>query len=150
MTPPIRTPKAKMGGLHYFGRMLDKLRCEAEGTLPEDYRTNLGMSVGLDGFLCGFLGVNFGDVRQKIAEGMSDEEVVEWCFTTGLRPNPIQRRIWNGFSEKFGWRDLATSAIDDYKKTDGLENREDIQTAFELLDEQEGRGSQGRGKKEEG
>ena len=45
--------------------MLDKLRCEAEGTLPEDYRATLGMSVGLDGFLCGFLGIKFEDVRQK-------------------------------------------------------------------------------------
>ena len=93
----------------------------------------------MDGFLCGFLGVKFEDVRQKVSEGLSDEELVECCFANGLRPNPMQRRIWNGFSEKFGWRDMATSAIKTFKEEDGLEKREDILTAFDLIDEQEGR-----------
>jgi len=136
---PIRSPRAKLGGLHHFGRMLDKIRSDLAGTLPEDYRENLGLSVGLDGFLCGFLGVKFEDIRQKLSEGSSDEELVEWCFANGLRPNPMQRRIWNGFSEKFGWRDMATTAIESFKEEDGLEKREDILTAFDLIDEQENR-----------
>ena len=133
--PPFRSPRAKLGGLHHLGRMLDKIRCDIEGTLPEEYRPNLGLSIGLDGFLCGFLGLKFEDIRQKVTEGLSDEELVEWYFANGLRPNPMQRRIWNGFSEKFGWRDLATSVIDNTKKENGLENREDIFTAFDLIDE---------------
>ena len=136
---PIRSPRAKLGGLHHFGRMLDKIPSDLAGTLPEDYRENLGLSVGLDGFLCGFLGVKFEDIRQKVSEGSSDEELVEWCFANGLRPNPMQRRIWNGFSEKFGWRDMATTAIESFKEEDGLEKREDILTAFDLIDEQENR-----------
>ena len=136
---PIRSPRAKLGGLHHFGRMLDKIRSDLAGTLPEDYRENLGLSVGLDGFLCGFLGVKFEDIRQKVSEGSSDEELVEWCLANGLRPNPMQRRIWNGFSEKFGWRDMATTAIESFKEEDGLEKREDILTAFDLIDEQENR-----------
>ena len=136
---PIRSPRAKLGGLHHFGRMLDKIRSDLAGTLPEDYRENLGLSVGLVGFLCGFLGVKFEDIRQKVSEGSSDEELVEWCFANGLRQNPMQRRIWNGFSEKFGWRDMATTAIESFKEEDGLEKREDILTAFDLIDEQENR-----------
>ena len=142
---PIRSPRAKLGGLHHFGRMLDKIRSDIARTLPEDYRENLGLSVGLDGFLCGFLGVKFEDIRQKVSEGSSDEELVEWCFANGLRPNPMQRRIWNGFSEKFGWRDMATTAIESFKEEDGLEKREDILTAFDLIDEQEGRGDKDEG-----
>ena len=69
--------------------------------------------------------------------------MVEWCFATGLRPNSMQRRIWNGFSEKFGWRDLATSVIDDLKKEEGLDNRPELQTAFDVIDEREGRGIKG-------
>ncbi len=99
----------------------------------------------MDGFLCGFLGVKFEGVRQKVFEGLSDEELVEWCFANGLRPNPMQRRIWNGFSEKFGWRDMATSVIEASKEEDGLEKREDILTAFDLIDEQEGRGTKEEG-----
>ncbi|MBC8243683.1 MAG: DUF5069 domain-containing protein [Verrucomicrobia bacterium] len=139
--PPFRSPRAKLGGLHHLGRMLDKLRCDLAGSLPEEYRPNLGLSAGLDGFLCGFLGVKFEDVRQKISEGLSDDEVAEWCFTTGLRPNPAQRRIWNAFSEKLGWRDLATSFVNELKKEEGLENRPELQTAFDIIDEREGRGN---------
>ena len=90
---PIRSPLAKFGGLHHLGRLFDKTRSDLAGTLPKEYRENLGLSVGLDGFLCGFLGVKFEDVRQKVSEGLSDEELVEWCFANGLRPNPMQRRI---------------------------------------------------------
>ena len=64
--------------------------------------------------------------------------MVEWCFTTGLRPNPVQRRIWNAFSEKIGWRDFAASIVDELKKEDGLENRPELQTAFDVIDEREG------------
>ena len=141
--PPFRSPRTKLGGLHHLGRMLDKIRCDLAGTLPEEYRPNLGLSVGLDGFLCGFLRVQFADVRQKISQGLSDDEMVEWCFATGLRPNSMQRRIWNGFWEKFGWRDLATSVIDDLKKKEGLDNRPELQTAFDVIDEREGRGVKG-------
>ena len=56
---PIRSHRAKLGGLHYLGRLFDKIRSDLAGTLPKEYRENLGLSVGLDGFLCGFLGVKF-------------------------------------------------------------------------------------------
>ncbi len=141
--PLFRSPRTKLVGLHHLGRMLDKIRCDLAGTLPEEYRPNLGLSVALDGFICGFLRVQFADVRQKISEGLSDDEMLEWCFATGLRPNSMQRRIWNGFSEKFGWRDLATSVIDDLKREEGLDNRLELQTAFDVIDEREGRGIKG-------
>ena len=34
---------------------------------------------------------------------------------------------------------MATSAIETFKEEDGLEKREDILIAFDLIDEQEGR-----------
>lgn len=49
-----------MGGLVYFGRMLDKIRLLAEGSLPEDYHPNLGK--GFDGACCRFLRVAYEDV----------------------------------------------------------------------------------------
>ncbi|MDF1825972.1 MAG: DUF5069 domain-containing protein [Verrucomicrobiales bacterium] len=137
--PPFRSPRSTLGGLNHFGRMLDKIRCEIEGTLPEEYRPNLGLSVGLDGHLCGFLGVDYSRVREKVIEGLGDEEIVEWVFESGLRPNAFQRRIWNGFSEKFAWRDRATPFLEQVKKEDGMENRDDIQTVFDSIDEREGR-----------
>jgi len=37
-----RSPSEKVGGLFYFGRMLDKIRLHAKGELPLDYHANLG------------------------------------------------------------------------------------------------------------
>jgi len=42
----LRSPSEKIGGLFYFGRMLDKIRLHAKGELPSDYHANLG--VGFD------------------------------------------------------------------------------------------------------
>src|SRR5438477_10432564 len=55
--PPFRSPREPVGGLYYFGRMLDKIRCNLREKLPEEYRPNFGLSVGLDGMLCGMLGL---------------------------------------------------------------------------------------------
>jgi hypothetical protein len=137
--PPFRSPRSKLSGLFHFGRMIDKIRCDLEGNLPEEYRPNFGLSIGLDGYLCGFLGVGFSEVLQKVSEGMSDNEVVEWCFDSGLRPNPVQKRIWNAFSEKFGWRDRAAPFVEQVKTEDGMADRNDIQTTFDSIDEREGR-----------
>ena len=42
----LRSPYAKVGGLVYFGRMLDKIRQHAKGQLRPDYQTNLGRGFG--------------------------------------------------------------------------------------------------------
>ncbi len=137
--PPFRSPRAKVGGLFHFGRLIDKIRCHLKGALPEDYRRNFGLSPGLDGHLCGFLGVEFDDLVRKVGEGLSDEELLEWCFDKGLRPNAVQKRVWNGFAEKFGWRDRASAYLDMIRVEEKLAHRHDLLTAFDLIDAGEGR-----------
>ena len=41
-TMALRSPSEKVGGLFYFGRMLDKIRRHAKGELRSDYHANLG------------------------------------------------------------------------------------------------------------
>ena len=38
----LRSPSEKVGGLFYFGRMLDKIRLHSKAELPSDYHANLG------------------------------------------------------------------------------------------------------------
>jgi len=38
----LRSPYDKVGGLFYFGRMLDKIRRHDRGELPLEYEVNLG------------------------------------------------------------------------------------------------------------
>ena len=51
--PGIRSPSAKVGGIVYFGRMLDKIRVHDKNELPADYQGNLGR--GFDEFCAKFL-----------------------------------------------------------------------------------------------
>ncbi|HUG09568.1 MAG TPA: DUF5069 domain-containing protein [Opitutaceae bacterium] len=128
----------KAGGLHHLGRMIDKIRLMQAGRLPQDFHANYGLSVGLDGHLCGFLNVPFKDLETRVAEGGTDDEIVEWIFSRGLRPNKMQARVWNECSRKFGWNDALAKYIQKWKVEGGFGDRPEC-TSFDLIELQEGR-----------
>ena len=135
----LRSPYDRtVGNLHHLGRMLDKIRLQQAGRLPEEYHRNYGLSVGLDGQLCGFLGVEFTDVEARVRAGGTDAEIAEWVFARGLRPNRTQVHIWNEHSRKLGWNDKVTAYLQGLKKEAGLEHLPD-QTSFDLIELTEGR-----------
>jgi hypothetical protein len=51
-------------------------------------------------------------VYERVRQGGSDDEVAEWCFQRGLRPTKMQIRLWNEFSCKFGWNDVAAKFVE--------------------------------------
>jgi len=127
-------------GIVYFARMLNKIRLHAAGVLPEDYHKNLGK--GFDGRCTRFLGVDYEALRARVALGGTDEEILEWCFENGRRPNEEQILVWNQFMFKRGWRDEAdgsTQELEKYKAASGLAHRTDILTLFDYYEVDEGR-----------
>jgi len=138
--PGLRHSAEQIGGIVFFGRMLDKIRLRRSERLPAEYLPNFGLSAGLDGHLCGFLGVEFSVVCEGVRQGGTDDEIAEWCFQHGLRPSKMQVRIWNEFARKFGYDDVAAKFLARIKAEDGLEHRTDIVTTFDLIDLREGRG----------
>ena len=135
----LRSPYDKTaGGLHHLGRMLDKIRLHQAGRLPEDLRANYGLGLGLDGQLCGFLGVEFKDVESRVAQGGPDDGLAEWIFLRGLRPNKMQARVWNEHSRKLGWNDFVTKYLERYKAEAGHGHRTDIVTSFDAIVADEG------------
>lgn len=132
-----RSPKEKVGGIVYFGRMLDKIRLMSAGELHSDLHANLGKA--FDKRCVNFLGVAYEDVQQRVAEGLSDEQILHWCFENGRHPSAEEIEVWNGFMSKFGWNDDATEILIRRKKESGLETRDDIQTVFQYIDADEGR-----------
>ena len=130
----LRSPYDKtVGGLHHLGRMLDKIRLMQGGQLPEDFHRNYGLSIGLDGHLCGFLNVKFADLELRMKEGGTDAEIAEWIFARGLRPNRMQAQVWNECSRKFGWNDRVTAYLQAIKEEKGL-NTSPHCTSFDLIE----------------
>lgn len=138
--PPFRSPGERVGGVVHFGRMLDKIRLHLRGELPAEYQPNFGLSIGLDGTLCGFLGIEHADLIERVRAGGTDEEILAWCYTRGTRLNPVQKRVWNEFARKLGWNDRVTDFLNRVRAEDNsTAATAHLLTAFELMDYREGR-----------
>jgi hypothetical protein len=87
MTTYPKRLKDTTKGMMYFPRMLDKIRLHARGKLHEDYHKNLGAQRAADGACCNFLRVHYRDLRERVLQSGTDEEILNWCFENGRRPN---------------------------------------------------------------
>lgn|SRR6185295_7262581 len=125
--PGLRHSAEQTSGLVFFGRMLDKIRLHAQGKLPPDYKTT-----GTDQRVCRFLRVEYAALVERALAGGSDEEILEWCFAHGRRPNDEEIFTFNGFLVKRGWRDNQTQELEEMKRARGFAHRTDIQTFFDF------------------
>ena len=136
--PNLRSPHDQTGGICYFGRMLDKIRLHAAGSLPADYHGNLGG--GFDARAVSLLWVEYPALVERMKAGGADEEILEWCYQQGRKPGAEEVEIWNEFMRKRGWNDEATERLELRKREGGFGERADIQTFFDYIDLDEGRG----------
>lgn len=138
--PGLRSPYETTLGIVYFARMLDKIRLHAKGELPEEYAKYIGDCPGtFDQRCCRFLKISYADVTARTLQGGSDEEILEWAFTNGHRPNEEEIEVWNGFMMKRGWRDSASARLKFRIEEGGYPNDGTILTMFDYLDYDEGR-----------
>jgi gluconokinase len=136
-TVALRSPSEKVGGLFYFGRMLDKIRLHAKGELPSDYHANLGK--GFDEKCANFLRINYDQLVERVKRGGSDEEILQWCLENGRRPDETDVYVWNEFMRKRGWNDEVSQILKRRKREAGMTGRSEIQTSFQFIDADEGR-----------
>jgi gluconokinase len=134
---PLRSPSEKIGGLFYFGRMLDKIRLHAKGRLPADYHANLGK--GFDEKCVRFLRINYDPLIERVKKGGTDEEILKWCFNVGRKPSDDDIYVWNEFMRKRGWNDEVSEILSRRKQEAGMADRSDIETSFQFIDADEGR-----------
>ena len=135
--PQLRSPYAKVGGIHYLPRMLDKIRLHAAGQLPTEYHANLGG--GFDGRVLTFLWIEYPALVDRVKQGGADEEILTWAVAQGRQPSPEEIEIWNDFMRKRGWKDESSERLTMRKREGGFENRDDIVTFFDYIDLDEGR-----------
>ena len=133
----LRSPCEKVGGLVYFGRMLDKIRSHATGELPADYQANLGK--GFDGSCVRLLEVDYDQLVERAKQGGTDDEILRWCFSMGRQPSDDEIRVWNEFMRKRGWNDEVSETLERRKKEAGMAARSEIETMFAFIDADERR-----------
>lgn len=134
------TPKSaytETNGLIYFARMVDKIRLHAKGELREDFQANLGG--GFDKRMCDYLRMDYAALTQRVLQGGTDEEVLDWCYGRGRYLNANDLYIWREFLRKVGWNDGVSEILDRRKRESRLEHRADIQTMLEYFEYDEGR-----------
>ena len=140
--PELRSPYAQVGPLVYFGRMLDKIRLHSRSGLNDDYTPFLGK--GLDLRTCNFLRISYEDLRDRTLSGGTDEEILDWAFTTGGNRSEHDCVVWNQFVIKLGWNDDRTSFLHKRLGEEGLTGR-GIHTFFDWIEVDEERDPTRRG-----
>ena len=138
--PGLRSPFDQVKGIVYFGRMLDKIRLAAAGTLPEAWQVTRGTASkrGFDSRCCKFLHIDYAAFEAETLRGGSDEKLLAWAFAHGRQPSEEEIELWNGFMTKYGWRDAGTQRLNERLAEIGLPPGT-VQTMFEFIDLDEGR-----------
>ena len=140
MAFPLRSPNERTSGVVFFARLVDKIRLQAAGQLPDGY--HVGFVEGnrtFDDRFCTFFDVPWDAFAARVLEGGSDEELLAWAFAHGRQPSAEQIEVWNTFLLKRGWNDSGTPSLLQSKAAAGLAHRDDIMTFFQLMDVEEGR-----------
>lgn len=135
----MKSAYERVGGIFWIPRMLEKIRLQDRNELAEDYIPYLGN--GFDGRCTRFLRIDYQELTARTLEGGSDEEILEWMFSTGRRPSEDEVLMWNDFISKRGWRDSDGNPdeFQSYKDQYGLGQRDDILTYFDFYEVDEGR-----------
>ena len=126
-------------GIIYFARMLDKIRLQASGELEPGYFLGVADGTHFDARCVKFLRVDYDELKRRTLQGGSNDEILEWCFAKGHKPNAEEILVWNQFMMKRGWRDEGSAELEETKKEMGFAGRDDIQTWVDLHDADEGR-----------
>jgi gluconokinase len=131
------SPLEETSGLKYFPRMLGKIRLHAQGRLWDELHANLGK--GSDGACVEFLHVGYEDLKARVLQGGTDEEILDWCQQHGRPLNDTDKLVWNYYTTKLGWNDHISAILVKRKADGGLGDRDDIQTIAHYIDVDEGR-----------
>jgi gluconokinase len=136
----LRSAYETIGGIVYFGRMIDKIRLHASGKLPSEYQAPLGHANprSFDGRCCRFLQIDYAALAAQTVQGETDEALFRWACAHGREPSDRDAEIWNTFMRKHGWRDESSGRLREQTQKAGLKDRV-ILTFFDFFDADENR-----------
>jgi hypothetical protein len=84
-----RSPRTKLGDYALAARMADKGRATLQ-----DVNGEYHFACPLDQMLFSFKGVEADEVKALLASGATDEQLVEWLNSHGIKKNAEEIRAW--------------------------------------------------------
>lgn len=128
---PPRSPRSRLGGYALLPRMLDKGRAEIAGTSGEFH-----YNCPLDQYIINFLGLDADALREQLAAGKGDGEILEWINVDAKhKRTPWEIEQWSDFQQRRG-PDSDAETLQYFAEAMGKfsTTREDIKTWADLLD----------------
>jgi len=127
---PPRSPRARLGGFVILPRVLDKGRATIAGTNGE-YNYNCP----LDQRFLEFAGIDPEALKQELAAGKGDGEVLAWVQANSKnKPNEVAAAAWSAFCEARVPADVESRQFFTEAHAKLAPAREDIVTWFDLLE----------------
>lgn len=127
---PPRSPRVRLGGYVILPRMLDKGRASLIGK-NGDYH----YACPLDQRFLAFAGIDAEKLKEQLAAGAGDEEVLNWITeNSSTKPQDWEIAHWTSYQEQRVASDVETKGYFTKLQSSISETREDILTWFDLLD----------------
>ena len=128
---PPRSPRCRLGGYVILARLLDKGRATIAGTNGE-----FTYDAPIDQHIKNFLGLDLAALREQLAAGKGDGEILEWINANAKHKRPPwEIEQWSTFMDRRGPSgDVETLQFFAESVGKFAKAREDIKTWFDLVD----------------
>jgi hypothetical protein len=129
---PPRSPRVRLGGFVLLPRILDKGRAALAGKLGEYHFKGVGM----DRHFFNFVGLDFESLKNEIAKGSGDGEILAWVQANWKNPRqPWEIAAWSEYHLRRtpdSDAETLTEFANQVKQFSAT--REDINTWFDFMD----------------
>jgi hypothetical protein len=127
---PPRSPRVRLGGFAVLPRTIDKGRALIAGQLGE-YHYNCP----LDQRFLTFAGVDAEKLKEQLAQGKGDGEILAWIEASSSHPaSPEAIAAWSQLQEQRAPADLESRQFFQDLQTKTAPQRKDVATWFDMLD----------------
>jgi hypothetical protein len=127
---PPRSPRTRLGGYVLLPRMIDKGRATLAGKNGE-----YNYDCPLDHQFVSFAGIDAGKLKEQLAAGKGDGEILEWISASAThKASPWEIQAWSAFQEQRVPMDIETRTFLQEYQSKAAPGRKDVGTWFDLLD----------------
>ena len=128
---PPRSPRCRLGGYVILARLLDKGRATIAGTNGE-----FTYDAPIDQHIKNFLGLDFAALREQLAAGKGDGEILEWINASATHKRAAwEIDHWSSFMDRRGPSgDIETLQFFAEHVGKFSKDREDVKTWFDVVD----------------